>query len=100
MATASEILQAVRALAGGRFLREPDVATIAADPQTRLTPLLVRCERCRFTAPAQDVAHIIASLKRAGDAVRDVSIPARRGPVPADDPRYGAGWNLYRPASN
>ena len=43
----------------------------------RLHPVLVRCDRCRFTAPAQDVQHIIDLLEHdKGDWVRDVSLAA------------------------
>ena len=46
---------------------------------SRLEPVLVRCGGCRFTAPAQDVAHLIAIITRDGtDYVRDVSFPAKR----------------------
>jgi hypothetical protein len=59
------------------FLNEDDVAKIAADPTTRLTPLLVRCGSGRFTCPAQDVKHFVAIIERTDmDHVRDVSIPA------------------------
>jgi hypothetical protein len=59
------------------FLREDEVAAIAGDPTTRLTPLLVRCGGGRFLAPAQDVAHFIKAVETSGmDYVRDVSIPA------------------------
>lgn len=59
------------------FLTESDVATIAADSATRLTPVLVRCGAGRFTAPAQDVRHFIAAIEASGrDYVRDVSLPA------------------------
>jgi hypothetical protein len=69
------IQRAQRERAG--FLSEDDVAKIAADPTTRLTPLLVRCGGGRFTCPAQDVKHFIAIIERTDmDCVRDVSIPA------------------------
>ena len=59
------------------FLTEADVAAIAADPATRLTKLLVRCQGGRFLAPAQDVAHFISIIEASGlDHVRDVSLPA------------------------
>lgn len=61
----------------GGFLRDTDVELVAADPTTRLTLLLVRCGGCRFLAPAQDVAHLIAIIERDGtDYIRDVSRPA------------------------
>lgn len=62
----------------GGFLTEADVRTLAAAPSGRLTPCLVRCGGCRFTAPAQDVAHLIGLVEAGGDYVRDVSIPAGR----------------------
>lgn len=58
------------------FLTESDVALVASDPCTQLNVLLVRCQGGRFMAPAQDVAHFITLIERAGgDSVRDVSIP-------------------------
>lgn len=70
----------------GGFLKDLDVALLAADDKTRLTLLLVRCGGGRFLAPAQDVAHFIGIIERdadagkvhghGGDYVRDVSIPA------------------------
>jgi hypothetical protein len=68
------------------FLTKEDLPIIAADPVTRLTPVLVRCGGCRFSAPAQDVRHLIDIIERdrkatandrdqwAGDYVRDISI--------------------------
>lgn len=59
------------------FLTDTDVALLAADPRTRLTPCLVRCGSGRFTTPAQDVAHFVAIIERDHvDYVRDVSIVA------------------------
>jgi len=60
------------------FFLDTDVALLAADPAGRLQPCLVRCGSCRFTCPAQDVAHLIACIEAGGDYVRDVSIPAGR----------------------
>lgn len=71
------------------FLLADDVATIAADPVTRLTLLLVRCGGGRFLAPADQVQHFIAIIDRdrkanetnpdlRGDYVRDVSLPVNR----------------------
>jgi uncharacterized protein (DUF1786 family) len=69
----------------GGYLKDTDVAVIAADPNTRLELLLVRCGNGRFLAPAQDVAHFVAiieehanryDIKTPGDYIRDVSIPA------------------------
>lgn len=60
------------------FLVEEDVRDLAADGQYRLQACLVRCGGCRFTAPAQDVAHLIAIIEADGrDYVRDVSLPAK-----------------------
>ena len=67
------------------FLTAEEVSEIAADPETRLELLLVRCGGGRFLAPAQDVAHFIEIIERDGqraqapgegnDYIRDVSIP-------------------------
>lgn len=60
------------------FLRADDLRTLAADPDTRLTPVLVRCGGCRFTCPAQDAAHLIDIITRErSDYVRDVSLPVK-----------------------
>lgn len=62
-----------------------DLAVLAADPETRLRAVLVRCGACRFTAPADQAAHLIAIITREGsDYVRDVSLPA-------GDPAYQRG---------
>lgn len=45
------------------YLTDKDVEYIAADPNTRLTMLLVRCGGGRFLAPAQDVLHFIACIE-------------------------------------
>jgi hypothetical protein len=58
------------------FVTAADVGQLAAHPMSRLWPLLVRCGGCRFVAPAQDVAVLIAAVTGAGDYVRDVSFPA------------------------
>lgn len=59
------------------FISEPSLAAIAADPHTRLTPVLVRCGNGRFVAAAQDAAHFIKAIEASGqDYVRDVSLPA------------------------
>ncbi len=79
-ADGAAVIARVRAEAQGGFLREPEVAMLAADPSTRLQPLLVRCGGCRFTAPAQDVLHLIRLVEATGEEyVRDVSLLA---PVP------------------
>ncbi len=58
-----------------KWISEDQVSLLAGDPDTRLTPILIRCGACRFTAPAQNVAHVIAALEAAGDYVRDASLP-------------------------
>ena len=74
-ASGVDLIRSARANAGG-FLTSAAVDGIAADPATRLVPLLVRCGGCRFTAPAQDVAHLVAIITHEGtDYVRDVSLP-------------------------
>ena len=51
----------------------PELAKVA-----RLTPVLVRCGGGRFTAPAQDVEHLIAIIERDDqDYVRDVRLATR-----------------------
>ena len=67
------------------FLTVDQVAIIAADPETRLSMILVRCSGGRFLAPAQDVQHFISIIEReaskvqsaGSDYIRDVSIPTR-----------------------
>ena len=57
------------------FLKDTEVAAIAADPATRLQLLLVRCGGGRFIAPAQDVPHFIEIIESDDrDYVRDVAI--------------------------
>ncbi len=63
----------------GGFLVGSEVAGLAASPAHRLTLLLVRCGRCRFLCPAQDVAFLESCVVAGGDYVRDVSIPCERG---------------------
>jgi hypothetical protein len=59
------------------FLDPDQVRWLAEDHKYRLTMLLVRCGACRFTAPAQDVQHLIDIITDDGrDYVRDVSLPA------------------------
>jgi hypothetical protein len=59
------------------FLLESDVAALASHTEARLWPVLVRCGGCRFTAPAQDVAHLIGIIRAEGsDYVRDVALVA------------------------
>lgn len=60
------------------FLNETKVAVVAADPATRLFPLLIRFGGSRAIVPANQVASLIATMERGGDYVRDVSIPAGR----------------------
>lgn len=54
---------------------DSDLPRIAACQVHRLTPLMARMGGCRFTAPARDVARIVAALERDGDYCRDVSVP-------------------------
>lgn len=57
------------------FLTTEDVAALAGHDRSRLWPVLVRCGGCRFTAPAQDIQHLIDILTREGsDYVRDVAL--------------------------
>lgn len=63
-----------KGLRPGAWLRQEEVAQIAGDPATRLTPCLVRFGGCRLICAAQDVEKIIAALEAAGDYVRDVSL--------------------------
>lgn len=55
------------------FVRDSDMSELIAID--RLCPLLVRCGGVRFTCGAQYLATMIAMVERAGDYVRDVSIP-------------------------
>lgn len=93
MATPSTVqTNGVAALAAARtqhgFLTAEQVRAVAADPNTRLHGLLVRCGGCRFTAPAQDIAHLIAIIEASGqDYVRDVSLPATDRPAVATEIR-------------
>ncbi len=78
------------------FLTEAQVAAIAADPETSLTLLLVRCGGGRFLAPADQVQHFIDIIEqhaeyvsyrtdrttKMSDYVRDVSLPAQNGVRP------------------
>jgi hypothetical protein len=61
------------------YLTDRTLAELAA--RDRLRQVLVRCGGCRFIAPAQDAARIIAAVEASGDYVRDVSIfmPPRSG---------------------
>jgi hypothetical protein len=76
--TVNDIYANARARHG--FLTKEEVAVLATTSATRLTPVLVRCGGCRFTCPAQDVAHLIALVESGQDDghaeyVRDVSFP-------------------------
>ena len=92
-ASGAQVIEQARKTAGG-FLKDTDVAVIAADPATRLQMLLVRCGNGRFMAPAQDVKHFIDLIERPeGDYVRDVSLPAGQqfaptSAEPAHDERF------------
>lgn len=56
------------------FLSAQDLADLVR--LARLAPVLVRCGGCRFTAAAQDVAHLVGIIEReASDYVRDLSFP-------------------------
>jgi hypothetical protein len=58
------------------FITDADLpAIIAADP---LCWLLVRCgaQHGRFSAPAQNIAQLVATIEAAGDWVRDISFPS------------------------
>lgn len=58
------------------FVDRDTLAALAADPDTRLSLILVRCGGCRFLAPAQDVAHLIRIIQNEkSEYVRDVSLP-------------------------
>lgn len=58
------------------FILIDDLRLLAKHPRYRLTPILVRCGGCRFTAPAQDVEHLTRCVEAGGDYVRDWSLPA------------------------
>lgn len=58
------------------FLIQSEVDWLAGCEAGRLVPLLVRCGRCRFVCPAQDVGFLIRAIVLAGDYARDVSLPA------------------------
>jgi hypothetical protein len=70
--TAQEIITQAKTRYG--FIGEKDLAIVAANMETRLTQCLVRCGRCRFLAPAQDVKFLIECVEKNGDYVRDVSL--------------------------
>jgi hypothetical protein len=57
------------------FFKPDEVAELAATDADRLTPILVRCGCCRFSAPAQDVKFLTEAVEKAGDYVRDCSLP-------------------------
>jgi len=57
---------------GFGFIRDHELKNIVQENE--FEPMLVRCGSCRFTAPAQDVAHLISMIERDNqDYVRDVS---------------------------
>ncbi len=79
-----QLIDYSRANKGG-FLNEKDLQTIAADPATRLSQVIVRCGGGRFQCAAQDVQHFVRIIEEhasrpdaVGDYVRDVSLPAVR----------------------
>lgn len=51
------------------FLTQAELAAIAADPETRLQWILIRCGNGRFTAPAQDVKHFIAIIEEHANVI-------------------------------
>lgn len=67
-----------------------DLHVLARSDHTRLTPILVRCGGCRFTAPAQDVTTIVNALTAAGDYLRDMSLPVQP-PNPSNRPNPPKG---------
>ena len=70
--TLSQILAKAKGNFG--FLTLTDVKVIAKED--RLKMLLVRCNNCRFLAPAQNIQHLVDIIERDGkDYVRDISIP-------------------------
>jgi len=60
----------------GGCLSEDDVKSLAN--LDRLRPLVVICERGRFSCPAQDAAHFIDLVEKGGEHVRYVALQARR----------------------
>lgn len=70
--TPEQVLEAARTRYG--FLDEHDLATLAKSPAHRLTLVLVRCNQCRFIAPADQTKHIMDALEAAGDYIRDASL--------------------------
>lgn len=73
----AQIISEARSTTFG-FLSEAQVERLAADPATRMTPVLVRCGNGRFTCPAQNVAHFVGIIENSNgeDHVRDVSLLA------------------------
>lgn len=57
------------------YLTAEDVDGLARAPEGRLVQVLVRCGRCRYMCAAQDVAFLHDAISRAGDYVRDYSLP-------------------------
>lgn len=57
---------------GDLWLNEEGLACLARE--ARLTRVLIRTERGRFTAPAQDAVGLIPIVEAAGWRVRDVSV--------------------------
>ena len=71
----------------GHFESIDEVALLALDPDHRLTPILVRCASCQFTAAAQDVARLARYVERGkdeGDYIRDFSLALQPDDVEAD----------------
>ncbi len=68
-----------RAAQSQGFVTTVGVKAMANDSDYRLIPLLVRCGGCRFTAPAQNIAHLTEAIESIGDYVREISFPATEG---------------------
>ena len=78
---------------GYGFLTTADLPELVAADRFQLC--VVRCNACRFSAHAQDVAHLVAIIEASGkDYIRDVSLsmdspppkpaPPQRIPPPFD----------------
>ncbi len=57
----------------GGFLLKEDIDAIAADPETRLTLLLVRCGGGRFLAPANQLQHFIDIIEQHANMTRIIT---------------------------
>lgn len=54
------------------FLKDSDMPTLIA--LDRFCPVAVRFQMCRLTCSAQNVEHIIKTMRAGGDELRDVAI--------------------------